>query len=90
MQSVLRRNGGDIGKALFAKDGFNVPPDATFTLRLSYGAVEGYKLNGKNVPWFTTMGGAYEHAAQHGSKPPYRVAGELAEVQERHQSQDAV
>ena len=73
VQSVLRRNGGDIGKALFAKDGFNVPPDATFTLRLSYGAIEGYKLNGKNVPWFTTMGGAYEHAAQHGSKPPYQL-----------------
>jgi hypothetical protein len=73
VQSVLRRNGGDIGKALFAKDGFNVPPDATFTLRLSYGAVEGYKLNGKNVPWFTTMGGAYEHAAKHGSKPPYEL-----------------
>jgi len=73
VRSVLRRGGGDIGKALFAKDGFNVPPDATFTLRLSYGAIEGYKLNGKNVPWFTTMGGAYEHAAKHGSKPPYEL-----------------
>ena len=73
VQSVLRRNGGDIGKALFLKDGFNVPPDATFTLRLSYGEVEGYKLNGKNIPWFTTMGEAYEHATQHGSKPPYEL-----------------
>jgi hypothetical protein len=73
VESVLRRNGGDIGKALFAKDGFNVPPDATFTLRLSYGAVDGYKLNGKNFPWFTTMGGAYEHAVEHGSKPPYQL-----------------
>jgi len=25
------------------------------------------------VSWFTTMGGAYEHAAQHGSKPPYQL-----------------
>ena len=73
VQSVLRLGGTRIGKALFAKDGFNVPPDATFTLRLSYGAVEGYKLNGKNVPWFTTMGGAYEHAAEHGSKPPFEL-----------------
>ena len=73
VQSVLRRNGGDIGKALFAKGGLNVPPDATFTLRLSYGAVKGYELNGKHVPWFTTMGGAYEHAAEHGSKPPYEL-----------------
>ena len=73
VQSVLRRDGGYIGKALFAKEGLKVPPDATFTLRLSYGAVEGYKLNGKNVPWFTTMGGAYTHAAEHGSKPPYQL-----------------
>ena len=73
VQSVLRRNGGNIGKALFAKGGFSVPPDATFTLRLSYGAVKGYELNGQHVPWFTTMGGAYEHAAQHGSKPPYAL-----------------
>ena len=73
VQSVLRRNGGSIGKALFAKEGLSVPPDATFTLRLSYGTVEGYKLNGKKVPWFTTMGGSYEHAAKHGSKPPYQL-----------------
>ena len=73
VQSVLRLGGTQIGKALFAKDGFNVPPDATFTLRLSYGAVDGYKLNGKSVSWFTTMGGAYEHAAQHGSKPPFQL-----------------
>jgi len=73
VQSVFRQSGGSIGKALFAKDGLNVPPDATFTLRLSYGAIEGYKLNGKNVPWFTTMGGAYEHATRHGSKYPYEL-----------------
>ena len=73
VQSVLRRSGGDIGKALFAKGGLSVPPDATFTLRLSYGAIKGYELKGQHVPWFTTMGGAYEHAAQHGSKPPYEL-----------------
>jgi hypothetical protein len=73
VQSVLRRDGGFIGKALFAKGGFSVPPDATFTLRLSYGAVKGYKLNRKDVPWFTTMGGAYKHASDHGSKPPYQL-----------------
>ena len=73
VQSVLRQSGGSIGRALFAQKGLSVPPDATFTLRLSYGSVDGYKLNGKNVPWFTTMGGAYEHATQHGSTPPYQL-----------------
>ncbi len=87
---MLRATAADIGKALFAKDGLSVPPDATFTLRLSYGAVEGYKLNGKKVPWFTTMGGAYEHAAEHGSKPPFELPAELAEIQVGHQPEDAV
>jgi Peptidase S46 len=73
VQSVLRKNAGDIAKLLFAKGGLNMPPDATFTLRLSYGAVKGYDLNGQHVPWFTTLGGAYEHAAKHGSKPPYEL-----------------
>jgi hypothetical protein len=73
VQAVLRQSGGEVGKALFAQKGLSVPPDATFTLRLSYGPVEGYKLDGKDVPWFTTMGGAYEHAAEHDSKPPYQL-----------------
>jgi hypothetical protein len=70
---VLRKNAGDIAKLRFAQGGLSVPPDATFTLRLSYGAVKGYELNGKHVPWYTTMGGAYDHAAAHGSKPPYEL-----------------
>jgi hypothetical protein len=71
VQSVLRKNAGDIAKLRFAKGGLSVPPDATFTLRLSYGAVAGYQLKGQQVPWYTTLGGAYEHAAKNGSKPPY-------------------
>jgi hypothetical protein len=58
---------------MFAQNGYGTPPDATFTLRLSYGSIKDYKLNGKTVPWFTTMGGAYQHAAEHGSKPPYEL-----------------
>jgi hypothetical protein len=70
---VLRKNAGDIAKLRFAQGGLSVPPDATFTLRLSYGAIQGYELDGKHVPWFTTMGGAYDHAAAHGSKYPYEL-----------------
>jgi len=73
VQSVFRQQGGNIGKALFADKGLSVPPDATFTLRLSYGTIKGYELNGKHVPWFTTMGGAYQHAAEHDSKYPYEL-----------------
>ena len=70
---LLSKNAGNIAKIRFAQGGLSVPPDATFTLRLSYGAIKGYKLKGQQVPWYTTLGGAYEHAAKHGSKPPYEL-----------------
>ncbi len=73
VDSVLRKNAGDIAKIRFAQGGLGVPPDATFTLRLSYGAIKGYQLKGQQVPWYTTLGGAYEHAANHGSNPPYEL-----------------
>jgi Peptidase S46 len=74
IDSVIRRDGTLIAKARFDQSGFAQPPDATFTLRLSYGAVKGYKENGMDVPYFTTMGGAFEHAAEHNNQPPYNLA----------------
>jgi hypothetical protein len=74
VDSVVRRDGTLIAKARFAQSGFSQPPDATFTLRLSYGAVKGYKENGKDIPYFTTMDGAYEHAAEHNNQAPYNLA----------------
>ena len=50
-------------------------PDATFTLRLSYGAVKGWNENGKPVAPFTTFAGAFE---RHTGREPVRAAGELA------------
>jgi hypothetical protein len=73
VDAVERRDGAAIAKARFARSGFNQPPDATFTLRLSYGAVKGYEENGRKIPYFTTVGGAFEHAAEHDSKPPYQL-----------------
>jgi hypothetical protein len=73
VESVTRRDGTLIAKARFTQSGFTQPPDATFTLRLSYGVVKGYDENGKAIPFDTNMGGAYEHAAEHGNQPPYKL-----------------
>jgi hypothetical protein len=73
VDAVERRAGAAINRTRFAHSGFNHPPDATFTLRLSYGAVKGYVENGKNIPYFTTFAGGFEHAAEHGNKPPYKL-----------------
>lgn len=73
VDALERQDGAVIARARFAKTGFTEPPDATFTLRLSYGPVKGYEEDGKHIPYFTNIGGAYEHAAAHGNKPPYQL-----------------
>jgi hypothetical protein len=49
-----------IAKARFAALGTSVYPDATFTLRLNYGTVQGWIENGEPVQPFTTLGRAFE------------------------------
>jgi hypothetical protein len=56
-----------IAQARFALLGTKVYPDATFTLRLSYGQVKGWTHLGRTVPPFTTMGGAFARAT--GAEP---------------------
>jgi hypothetical protein len=51
-----------IAKARFAVYGATTYPDATFTLRLSYGAVAGWTYRGKTVAPFTTFSGLYSRA----------------------------
>ena len=61
---VERISYAKIAQALFETEGTKLYPDATFTLRLSYGAVKGYTENGKFVAPFTTLGGLYARSAK--------------------------
>jgi hypothetical protein len=64
---------GLLAKAVFEDQGDKVYPDATFTLRLAFGTVKGYEVDGKAIPPYTNIGGAFEHAAAHGDKSPYEL-----------------
>ena len=46
-------------------------PDATFTLRLAFGTVQGYEENGRLVPARTTYAGLYERAKEMKNRPPF-------------------
>jgi hypothetical protein len=62
-----------LAKAKFAMDGDKVYPDATFTLRLAFGTVKGYKEDGKDVPPFTTIDGLYKRSAEQGNKGAFEL-----------------
>ena len=65
-----------VAQARFAVYGTNQYPDATFSLRLSYGEVRGWTYRGVTVPPFTYIGGLYERAT--GSEP-FNLAQAFAE-----------
>ncbi len=69
--SVLTPAGEALGKARFLVYGKNAYPDATFTLRLSYGTVAGFPYNGTEAPPFTTFYGLYDRAASFSDKSPF-------------------
>ena len=70
-EEIKRQAYAEIARARFAVEGTNTYPDATFTLRLSYGKVRGYEEDGKQIPPFTDFAGLYQRAAEHDNKPPF-------------------
>ncbi len=73
VESVENTNGGLIARAIFKLKGTSVPPDATSTLRLSYGVVKGYREAGRWIPFQTNFAGLYQRAEQFGFKFPYEL-----------------
>ncbi|HYR91422.1 MAG TPA: S46 family peptidase [Terriglobia bacterium] len=73
IQSVDTSAGQKIAEARFAVYGKTVSPDATFTLRLSYGRVLGYEEDTTFVPYKTTFFGMYDRARSFDEKPPYNL-----------------
>ena len=69
-----------IAQARFAAYGTDQYPDATFSLRLSYGAIEGWTYRGVTVPPFTYMGGLYERAT---GAEPFNAAAKFVEAEGR-------
>lgn len=67
-----------IAAARFAIYGTDVYPDATFTLRLSYGAVDGWTYNGVIVPPFTYFQGLYQRATDY---PPFNLTPRWQEAE---------
>ena len=63
----------EIAQAKLGLEGARFAPDATFTIRLSYGTVEGYEEDGKAIPAFTEFAGLFQRADQHENRSPFQV-----------------
>jgi hypothetical protein len=71
LEEVERQAYSQIARARFDLEGPTFAPDATFTLRLAFGVVKGYRVEGADVPYTTTFGGAFERAEKQGHRDPF-------------------
>jgi len=71
VEAVEIKNGTLIARAMFKLKGTSIPPDATGTLRLSFGVVKGYVENGKKIPFQTTFAGLYQKAKEKNFQAPW-------------------
>lgn len=81
VESVVTRAAAQIAQARFALSGGNAYPDATFTLRVAFGPIKGYRnARGERVPWATHLGGKFQKARD---EEPYRLPASWLAAKDR-------
>jgi len=83
VESAERDGYNKIAAATFAVHGEDQYPDATFTLRLSYGSVKPYEENGKSVPPFTNFAGLYERSREKKNQYPFEIPARFAAAKDK-------
>jgi hypothetical protein len=81
--NVQQEAGEKLGKARFAAYGKTTYPDATFTLRLSYGQVKGYPMNGTEAPYKTTFYGLFDRATSFDFDGPFYLPSRYKEGRDK-------
>ena len=71
VEEVERQANAQIARGRFEALGTAIAPDATFTLRLAFGVVKGYRVEGVELPFTTTFRGAFERADKQQHREPF-------------------
>ena len=89
LDELERQAYAQITEATVAVQGTSTYPDATFTLRLAFGTVQGYIEDGRPVPPWTTLGGAFTHEQAHGAKDDWTLPSSWHQHREQLEPADA-
>ncbi len=73
VEEPVKQSQAKVAAARFKLLGTAVPPDATFTLRLAFGTVRGYEVDGETLPYTTTFAGAFEKEARQKGREPFNL-----------------
>jgi hypothetical protein len=72
-----------VTEAITAIEGTGGYPDATFTLRLAFGAVKSYEEDGRRIAPTTNFAGAYDHAAAHEGQQDFDLPKSWMDAKDR-------